>query len=112
VNYHGILNTVITRFNKYENCYEVFSPLSDTLIGCARTPGKAHDNFIHALNETYVAYKEKTLARPPGRPRKNGVNLHALVSKETKELLTSEAKLRDISMGELITFLIQQQVNS
>ncbi len=112
MNYQGILNTAITRFNKHENCYEVFSPLDDSLIGCARTPLKAHDNFVHALNETYVAYKEKTLARKPGRPKKNGVSVHALVEPKVKELLTDQAKLMDISVGELISYLILHQINS
>lgn len=112
MNYKGIMNTAITQFNKEENCYEVFSPLSDSLIGCARTPGKAHDNFIHALNETYVAYKEKTLARPPGRPRKNGVSIHALVDQSTKEGLQDQAALLGVSMGELITYLYLKQDNT
>ncbi len=111
MNYRGILKTAITKLNKEQNVYETHSPLSDRVYGCAITAKRSHANFVQALNDTYVAYHQKTLVRPPGRPKKDGVSLHALVKPSIKEAMTNQAEVFNISMGELIEYLFLKQDN-
>lgn len=49
--------------------------------------------------------------RPPGRPKKDGVSLHALVKPSIKEAMTNQAEVFNISMGELIEYLFLKQDN-
>src|SRR5580658_4344335 len=107
MNKKGIVKTAICRFDSDEKCYIVQSPLFDRCIGAAKTKIKAWHIFHEILDEFYIAYLEGNLFgyEKAGRPRKDNVELHALVKPEIKSDIAAKAKDFGISQGEVIEYL-------
>lgn len=108
MNRRAIANTAVCRYDDKECCYIVQSPLFERCIGAAETEEEAHKIFQAMLDEYYIAHLEGKLVEydRPGRPSKGYVDMHIQVSTNVKTQIAKAAKVKEISQGEFIEYLL------
>lgn len=105
--------TAISFWDDDAECFIVHSPLLPTLFVEGDSEAEAHSAFDDMLVESFDQSKTAISRTKSGRPAKNGINIHAQITPETKRLMDDLSNLLDISQGELIdcaTFAFDKSV--
>jgi hypothetical protein len=108
MNKQAIADTAVCRWNQEDDCYIVWSPLFEHLIGVGDDQEEAWEVFRDLLDDAYAAYLEGKVAGydKVGRPSKGGTPLNVDVKPHTKEYIGELSQLMNISRGESIDYLV------
>jgi len=108
MNKQAIADTAVCRWDHEDDCYIVWSPLFEPLIGVGDSGEEAEQVFLDLLDDAYKAYLEGRLAGydKVGRPSKGGTPLNIDVKPNTKEYIAELSSHMNISRGEVIDYLV------
>ncbi|MEB3286617.1 MAG: hypothetical protein VKJ04_03850 [Vampirovibrionales bacterium] len=103
----ALLLTAITWFDKHDQCWITQSPLDETIIGAGDSETESIDLFYEAVDIHYNHYQAgKHALKKPGRPAKDGENVHMQIKAETRQKLNDiKAEKHFSSQGEVVDFL-------
>lgn len=101
-----ILMTAVCRLTS--EGYEVQSPLYERVIGLGSTEKEAWKIYKELLDDMWIAHLEGNLTKKatPGRPAKDGVNIHAQITPESKAIIDRISTALGISRGDFLSFSV------
>ncbi len=111
-----IQRTAILDWSDEDECFTMESPLAPRIVGTGYTQEEARAAFEEILSGTYSQLKSQGVSEQSksGRPIKNGVNIHAQVKQQTKNLMADMAEKLGLSQGEVLdcaVFALNKQVS-
>lgn len=103
----AINKTTVCYWSVPDDCYVAESSVLPRTAGIGDTKQEALESLDEMMAELIQDLDKGRIAGygKRGRPAKNGVRIHAQVSKQVKEFINKEAKRLGVSQGEFINHL-------
>ncbi len=104
----SIKKTAVSYWSDEDECYVMESPLFSRCVAVGDSPYEAKSKFNEMLTSTYPHIQNENVSgyNKVGRPAKGNIEIHASVRPTTRSELKALCDDLDISVGEVIDFLL------